>query len=177
MKKTILILVALLIFQGVFFAQDDEKKEDESPWQSCTFNGLKFRSIGPAFNSGRIADFAVNPNNHKEYYVGVACGNIWKTTNAGITWKPVFENYGSYSIGALAMDPNNSNIVWAGTGENNHQRALGYGDGVYKTIDGGESWTNMGLHNSRQIGMIGLSSHSDHCHMNAIGRGIIPQYG
>lgn len=150
LKLTILFLLSLQI---LLFAEDD-KEENKSPWQSSTFCGLKFRNIGPAFPSGRIADFAVNPNNHSEYYVGVACGNIWKTNNSGTTWKPIFENYGSYSIGALKMDPNNSNVIWAGTGENNHQRALGYGDGVYKSVDGGESWKNMGLYDSRQIGMI-----------------------
>jgi len=121
---------------------------------SKLLSGLKFRNIGPATTSGRIADFAVNPNNHSEYYVGVASGNIFKTSNNGTTWKAVFDKYGSYSIGVVTMDPNNSNVVWAGTGENNHQRALGYGDGVYKTIDGGKSWKNMGLKASRHIGGI-----------------------
>ena len=97
LKLTILFLLSLQI---LLFAEDD-KEENKSPWQSSTFCGLKFRNIGPAFPSGRIADFAVNPNNHSEYYVGVACGNIWKTNNSGTTWKPIFENYGSYSIGAL----------------------------------------------------------------------------
>jgi len=118
------------------------------------YKGLKLRSIGPAFTSGRIADFAVNPKNHSEYYVGVACGHVWKTANAGVTFEPVFDNYGSYSIGCLAIDPTNVNVVWVGTGENNHQRALGYGDGVYKTVDGGKTWKNMGLKKSRQIGKI-----------------------
>ena len=119
-----------------------------------TFSGLSWRGIGPAHTSGRIADFAVNSANPKQFYVGVASGHIWKTDNAGITWRPVFDSYGAYAIGCLAMDPSNPNVVWAGTGENNHQRALGYGDGVYKTMDGGKSWTNMGLKESRQIGMI-----------------------
>jgi len=117
-------------------------------------SGLKFRNIGPAFTSGRIADFAVNPNNYSEFYVAAASGNIWKTTNNGTTFEPVFDSYGAYSIGCLAIDPSNTNVVWAGTGENNHQRELGYGDGVYLTLDGGKSWKNMGLKNSRQIGMI-----------------------
>lgn len=121
---------------------------------STLVSGLKFRGIGPAFTSGRIGDFAVNPNNHSEFYVAVSSGHIWKTTNKGITFQPVFDNYGAYSIGCLAMDPSNSNVVWAGTGENNHQRALGYGNGVYKTVNGGKSWKNMGLKESRQIGMI-----------------------
>ncbi|MCK5338832.1 MAG: hypothetical protein KAJ50_08475, partial [Bacteroidales bacterium] len=109
---------------------------------------------GPAFTSGRIADFAVNPCNPSEYYVAVASGHIWKTVNNGTTFSPIFDNYGAYSIGCLAMDPNNHNVVWAGTGENNHQRALGYGNGVYKTVDGGKKWKNMGLKDSRQVGKI-----------------------
>ena len=131
-----------------------ENNEQEPKINSSLVSGLKLRNIGPAFTSGRIADFAVNPNNHSEFYVAVASGNIWKTSNQGTTFEPVFDKYGAYSIGCLAMDPNNTNVVWAGTGENNHQRALGYGDGVYKTVDGGKSWKNMGLKESRQIGMI-----------------------
>jgi photosystem II stability/assembly factor-like uncharacterized protein len=129
-----------------------EKKENGlSP---STFQGLKFRSIGPAWQAGRISDFAVNPANHSEIYAGVSAGNVWKSTNNGTTWEPVFDNYGAYSIGCLRMDPDNPNVVWVGTGENNSQRQLGYGDGIYKTEDGGQSWKNMGLKDSRQIGMI-----------------------
>ncbi|HPF65828.1 hypothetical protein, partial [Lentimicrobium sp.] len=152
-------LIALFfLFFSIFalpegFSQKKNKTPEQDTLKSGSFSGLKFRSIGPAFSSGRIADFAVNPGNIAEYYVAVASGHIWKTVNAGTTWEPVFDNYGSYSIGCLAMDPGNPNVIWAGTGENNHQRALGYGDGVYKTIDGGKSWKNMGLKESRQIGM------------------------
>ncbi len=145
MKRALVLLIALFLVTSSAVAQEVN---------SSTFSSLKFRNIGPAWASGRIADFAVNPNNHSEYYVGVASGNIWKTTNNGTTFQPIFENYGSYAIGCLAMDPNNSNVVWAGTGENNSQRALGYGDGVYKTTDGGKTWKNMGLKSSRQIGKI-----------------------
>ena len=134
--------------------KDKSKEAVDTLINSNLVSGLKWRSIGPAFTSGRIADFAVNPDNHSEFYVAVASGNIWKTENNGITFKPVFDKYGAYSVGCLAMDPKNHNVVWAGTGENNHQRALGYGDGVYKTVDGGKNWKNMGLKDSRQIGMI-----------------------
>ncbi len=133
-------------------AKDDKEKKDTSLAE--IIGGLKWRNIGPAFTSGRIADFAVNPSNHNEYYVGVASGNIWKTTNGGTTFDPIFDSYGAYSIGCLTIDPNNPFVVWAGTGEHNSQRALGYGDGVYKTIDGGKSWKNMGLKDSRQVGGI-----------------------
>ena len=154
MKKLTLTLIILLLANFLIFAGDGEKKEDKSPWKSSSFSGLKFRSLGPSFTSGRIADFAVNPDNRSEYYVAAASGHIWKTTNSGTTWKPVFDNYGAYSIGCLRIDPNNPHVIWTGTGENNHQRALGYGNGVYKSSDGGESWKNMGLKDSRQIGMI-----------------------
>ena len=154
-----LLFAALFMVTSVTYAGQKKNKEKKKEPVDTLVNGslvsgLKWRSIGPAFTSGRIADFAVNPEDHAEFYVAVASGNIWKTTNNGITFKPVFEKYGAYSVGCLAMDPKNHNVVWAGTGENNHQRALGYGDGVYKTVDGGKSWKNMGLKDSRQIGMI-----------------------
>ena len=126
-----LLLWSFSAFANSYFAQAN----DTIP--TNIYGGLKMRNLTPAFVSGRIADFAVNPNNHSEYYIGVAAGNIWKTTNNGTTFKPVFENYGAYAIGCLKMDPNNSKTVWAGTGENNHQRAIGYGNGIYKTTNGG----------------------------------------
>ncbi|WP_372649795.1 glycosyl hydrolase [Draconibacterium sp.] len=157
MKKLTLLMAAVFLVSTVAFSKkkEEEKKEEDKPFvNSGLVSGLKWRSIGPAWASGRIADFAVNPNNHKEYYVAVASGNVWKTTNNGTTWSPIFDNYGSYSTGVVVLDPNNSNVVWVGTGENNHQRALGYGDGVYKSLDGGKSFKNMGLKESRQIGGI-----------------------
>lgn len=147
-------LVILLSFSAEMTAKEKPSETNSDSLKSSTFSGLKLRSIGPAFTSGRIADFAVNPENTSEYYVGVASGNVWKTTNNGTTFSPVFDRYGAYSIGVVTMDPNNHNVIWVGTGENNHQRALGYGDGVYKSVDGGESWKNMGLKDSRQIGGI-----------------------
>lgn len=153
---TVMLLSPLLTLGQKKEAKKDSKKVEikDSLIKSSLVSGLKFRGIGPAFTSGRISDFAVNPKNHSEFYVAVSSGHIWKTTNKGITFEPIFDNYGAYSIGCLAMDPNNSNIIWAGTGENNHQRALGYGNGVYKSVNGGKSWENMGLKESRQIGMI-----------------------
>ena len=172
MKRIIICLISLLLVFSLTVNLDAKTKkgEQEKKKEADIFGGLKFRSIGPAYCSGRIADLAVNPKDQSEYYVGVASGNIWKTQNAGITWTPVFEKYGAYSIGSLAMDPTNHNVVWAGTGENNHQRALGYGDGVYKTIDGGKSWKNMGLKNSRHIGMIAINpQHPDMVYVAAEG--------
>ncbi|NCA75779.1 MAG: glycosyl hydrolase [Alphaproteobacteria bacterium] len=139
--------------------QQADKKEKAGPKEDSVYNsalvgGLKFRSIGPAFSSGRISDFAVNPFNHSEWYVAVASGHVWKTVNNGTTFEPVFDNYGSYAIGCVVIDPTNPCVVWIGTGENNHQRSLGYGNGVFRSADCGKSWKNMGLKDSRQIGGI-----------------------
>ncbi len=148
LKFSFLFVLAFLI------ATPGAGKKKNGLLSDDTFTGLKLRSIGPAFTSGRIADFAVNPYNHSEYYVATASGHLWKTTNDGVTFKPVFDHYGAYSLGVVTIDPNNTHVVWVGTGENNHQRAIGYGNGVYKTTDGGKTWKNMGLKNSRQIGGI-----------------------
>jgi len=116
--------------------------------------GLRLRSIGPAVVSGRIGDIAVHPTDHKIWYVAVASGGLWKTTNAGTTFSPIFDGEGSYSIGTVVLDPKNPNVVWVGTGENNVQRSVSYGDGVYKSVDAGRSWQNMGLKQSEHIGKI-----------------------
>ena len=153
MKKSLLLLLLLSLSLSFAFAEKDDKEKKDTSLAAVT-GGLKWRSIGPAYSSGRISDFAFNPKNPAEYYVAVSSGNIWKTVNNGTTFEPIFDSYGSYSIGCLALDPNNPFVIWAGTGENNHQRALGYGDGVYKSVDAGKTWTNMGLKESRQIGQI-----------------------
>ena len=136
--------------------QTDTSKTNEKKdvFQSSTFSGLTFRSIGPALTSGRIADLAVNPTNTSEYYVATASGGVWKTNNGGVTFTPIFDGQISFSIGCITLDPNNSNVVWVGSGENNNQRVVGYGDGVYKSEDGGKSWQNVGLKNSEHIGKI-----------------------
>jgi len=148
--KKFLFLFLLFGFTFSLFAQKEDAKDKLT---GGTFAGLKFRSIGPAWNSGRIADFAVNPNNKNEYYVATASGHLWKTTNNGTTWNAIADTL-PYSLGVVKLDPTNANVVWVGSGENNHQRALGYGTGVYKSTDGGQSWTFMGLKDSRQIGGI-----------------------
>ncbi len=115
---------------------------------------LRFRSIGPAVVSGRISDLAIHPTNKSIWYVAAASGGLWKTTNAGTSFSPIFDSEDSYSIGEVVIDPNNPHVIWVGTGENNAQRSVSYGDGVYKSIDGGRSWTNMGLPESEHIGRI-----------------------
>ena len=130
------------------------KPEKKAGLDASMFNGLSFRSIGPALTSGRISDLAINPKNNHEYYVAAASGGVWKTVNGGITYTPVFDGQTSFSIGCVTIDPTNTNVVWVGSGENNNQRVVGYGDGVYKSEDGGKSWKNMGLKNSEHIGKI-----------------------
>ena len=135
--------------------KDEPKKEEKKGGMTAeTFSGLKFRLIGPAAASGRVMSIAVNPKNKFEYYVGVASGGVWKTVNDGTTWTPVFDGEGSYSIGWVALDPNDSSVVWVGTGESNSQRSVSYGDGIYRSEDGGKSWQNLGLKKSEHIGRV-----------------------
>ena len=136
-------------------SSDTAKAAAEGPkYGSGTFSGLALRNIGPAMPSGRVIDLAVDPRDKRTWYVAVASGGVWKTTNAGTTFEPIFDNEGSYSIGCVTLDPKNPLVVWVGSGENNSQRSVSYGDGVYKSIDGGRTWTNMGLKNSEHIGKI-----------------------
>ncbi|MFB0925756.1 MAG: glycosyl hydrolase, partial [Vicingaceae bacterium] len=155
MKKIILFTFATtFIFSINVNAQKKKKSEPKNIYNSELFSALKFRSVGPAFTSGRVADIAVNPNNTSQYYIAVASGGVWKTNNAGNTYTPIFDGEGSYSIGCITIDPNNENTIWVGTGENNNQRSVAYGDGVYKSEDGGKSWKNVGLKTSEHIGNI-----------------------
>jgi len=120
------------------------------------YAGLRVRSIGPAMISGRIVDLAVDPANAAHYFIAAASGGVWKTVNNGTSWTPIFDNEGSYSIGALALDPKNPAVLWVGTGEANAQRSVSYGDGVYRTEDAGRTWRNLGLKTSEHIGRIAI---------------------
>lgn len=126
----------------------------DSKLKTATFAGLKFRSIGPAVNSGRISDLAVHPKDKSTWYVATSYGGVWKTTNAGTTFSPIFDEQGTSSIGCVTLDPRDPLVVWVGTGENNSQRAVGWGDGVYRSPDGGKTWENVGLKASEHIGSV-----------------------
>jgi photosystem II stability/assembly factor-like uncharacterized protein len=134
--------------------RNQKKDEPKDLMSSGTFAGLSWREIGPALTSGRIIDLAIHPDEPNTWYVAVASGGVWKTTNAGITFNPIFDSQPSYSIGCVTVDPNNPLVVWVGSGENNSQRSVSYGDGVYKSVDGGKTWTNTGLKSSEHIGKI-----------------------
>lgn len=155
MVRCFLALAALAGLLGIH--RGDERKTDEKKvYSTATFAGLRMRLLGPAVTSGRVVDFAVHPRNRGHYYAAAGSGGVWKTTNDGTTWTPVFDDQGSYSIGCVVLDPKSPQTVWVGTGENNSQRSVGYGDGVYRSDDGGKSWKNLGLKSSEHIGRIVL---------------------
>jgi len=148
----ILALALLIGASAPLAAQTGPAADSSSPGTLAA--GLKFRSIGPALTSGRIADIAVSPADKRIWYVATAAGGVWKTANAGTSFAPVFDGEGSFSTGAVTIDPRNPNVIWVGTGESNAQRVVAYGDGVYKSMDGGKSWTNVGLKESEHVGRI-----------------------
>ncbi|MEM1205666.1 MAG: glycosyl hydrolase [Acidobacteriota bacterium] len=158
MRRALLILLTLgLLLPGqaaLAKKKPDAPEKEPSAMNAGTFAGLALRNIGPALTSGRIIDLAVHPDDDDTFYVAVAAGGVWKTTNHGVSFKPIFDGQTSYSIGSVTLDPSNPNIVWVGTGENNSQRSVGYGDGVYRSLDAGRTWKKMGLDNSEHIGKI-----------------------
>ena len=136
--------------------EDAEKeKEKAEPTNTAMLAGaLKFRSVGPAFMSGRIGDIAIDQKNPNTWYVAVASGGLWKTSNAGTTFKPIFDSQKSYSIGCVTIDPSTSSTIWVGTGENNGGRHIGFGDGIYVSYDSGNTWKFKGLKKSEHLSKI-----------------------
>ena len=128
----------------------------QQPMSLAAIDGLAWRHIGPASFGGRIDDVeAVEAKAVDIIFVGAASGGILKTVNNGVTWKPVFDAQGtSLSIGDLAIAPSDPNIIWAGTGEPNNRQSSSWGDGVYKSVDGGETWVHMGLRETHHIGRV-----------------------
>ena len=131
-----------------------QEKEPGPSLKADTVSALELRSIGPALMSGRIADIAVDPVKPNTWYVAVGSGNLWKTENAGTTFTPIFDDYPSYSIGCVTIDPSDRHTIWVGTGENVGGRHVGYGDGVYVSHDGGKSFENKGLQATEHISKI-----------------------
>ena len=154
MLKNFIAAGLVLIIAFSFNAPDTIGQTEDSDAIAEAVAGLKLRSIGPALMGGRIADIAVSPNDRSTWYVAVGSGGLWKTTNAGISWKPVFDDQASYSIGSVTIDPNNPEVVWVGTGENVSGRHVGWGDGVYRSRDGGGTWQRIGIEKSQHIGKI-----------------------
>ena len=153
-KLSSALLLVLFLVPTFVLAAEDESEEPETRLNADTLSGLALRGIGPAINSGRVTHFAVTPGKRHRYFVATASGGLWKTENAGTTWTPVFDGEGSYSIGTVTIDPSNPSVIWVGTGENNSQRSVSFGDGVYKSMDGGQTWSNVGLKESEHVGRI-----------------------
>ena len=146
------LLSILLLIPSIGLAQETEQQPGIDT--DLLAGALKFRNIGPAFMSGRIGDLAVDPENPNTWYVAVASGGLWKTTNAGTTFKPIFDDKPSYSMGCVSLDPSNPATVWLGTGENNGGRHIGFGDGVYVSHDGGATWHHRGLEHSEHVSKV-----------------------
>ena len=144
-KHLLPILLVLITFSA---------KTQNKPISDSTLTGLTFRSLGPAFMSGRIADIAIHPENENVWYIAVGSGGVWRTDNSGIIWKPLFDKQKVYSTGCVTIDPMQPSTVWVGTGENVGGRHISFGDGVYRSLDGGNSWKNMGLKKSEHISKI-----------------------
>ena len=152
--KLLLVSLAILFSHNLVVGQSSkESKKSKNPVKSA-LNGFKFRSIGPAFMSGRIADIAIDPKNENVWYVAVGSGGVWKTENAGTSWMPLTDNMPFYSTGCITIDPHNNSSIWLGTGENVGGRHVGIGHGVYHSKDGGKSWKDMGLKKSEHISKI-----------------------
>ncbi|MDR9398751.1 MAG: glycosyl hydrolase, partial [Salibacter sp.] len=163
--KIKLLVLSLILSSSLLTAQ-----ESDYYLKSSDLNAFSFRTMGPALTSGRISDIAVHPQDKDFWYIAAASGGVWKTTNHGVNFSPIFDSEGSYSIGCVTIDPNNPHTVWVGTGENNNQRSVAYGDGIYKSTDDGKSWKNMGLKNSEHIGMIAVHpNNSDIVYVAAYG--------
>ena len=153
MKKILKITLSLIFVFSMTNSFSQKNKKDVKN-ESSLYSGLKFRSVGPAFMSGRIADIAINPDNENEWYAAVGSGGVWKTVNAGTTWQPLTDNQSFYSTGSITIDPNNTNTIWLGTGENVGGRHVGVGKGVFLSLDGGKTWKNKGLNKSEHISKI-----------------------
>src|SRR5271155_4398440 len=145
-------LTTAMVLAGIFVPA---ALAQEAKFDSDTISGLGARNIGSATMSGRIAAVtAVKEDGRLTIYIGAASGGGGKSTDGGPTYKPVFDKATAQSIGALAIDPQNPKTIWAGTGESWSRNSVSIGDGIYKSVDGGDNWTNMGLPNSERISKI-----------------------
>lgn len=145
---------AFVTDSGAIRASTESSEEGTQRLTSELVGEFKLRALGPAMKPGRVADIAVNPRGRNVWYLAMASSGLWKTTNRGISWQPIFDEGGSYSLGCVTIDHSNPEVVWLGTGENISNRSVGYGDGVYKSTDGGRTWKQMGLRDSQHIGKI-----------------------
>ena len=151
-----------------------DQDQNKTPLEKA-FEHLEWRSIGPANMGGRVADVEGVPGDPNIVYVATASGGLWKTTNSGVTWKPIFERQGTMSIGDIALQPGNPDVVWVGTGESNTRNSVSFGDGVYKSTDGGKTWKHMGLKNTEHISAIVINPQNPEVvYVAAVGHAFAP---
>jgi photosystem II stability/assembly factor-like uncharacterized protein len=155
--------VALLVLAAAVLTATESVAKESDPTPVAPYANMQWREMGPA-SPGRVTAVAGSATNYKLYYVGAAGGGVWKTENAAQTWTPVFDQADVASIGAIALDPTDDNTVWVGTGEDDPRNDVSYGDGVYKSIDGGKTWSNVGLAGTKYISRI-LIDPKDHDHV------------
>ena len=148
-RETSLLIVAMAMAAVALPSGQGQDRLDEQ-----TLKGIELRSIGPGFTTGRVQDIDIDPKNPSVWYVSSAFGGLWKTENRGISFQPIFDEGGSFTLCCLAIDPKDSNVLWLGTGENTSQRSAHFGDGVYKSTDAGRTWKRVGLEKSEHIGEI-----------------------
>ena len=167
-----LLAFCFLTFAANLSAQNGG--QPKSPLETA-FSRLEWRSIGPANMGGRIADVEGVPGDPNVVYVASASGGLWKTTNGGVKWTPIFEREGTISIGDIALAPSNPEVVWVGTGESNVRNSVSFGDGVYKSTDGGKTWQHMGLKDSERISAIAIHPQNpDIVYIGALGHAFGP---
>ena len=153
MKRIVGVISAAIVIAAVG-VRAGQGAGDTGALPVDTLKALELRNIGPTIHTGRIQDVAIDPKNPSIWYVASAFGGVWKTVNRGITFEPIFEHYGSFTLCCIVIDPKDSNVLWLGTGENASQRSAHFGDGVYKSTDAGKTWTRVGLETSEHIGRI-----------------------
>ncbi|MGB8951169.1 MAG: hypothetical protein WCC06_00685 [Candidatus Aminicenantales bacterium] len=158
LRMYLYLAVAFGLSFGLVFAQGqrpaEKTKTQATDFDPAVFKNLEWRNIGPANMVGRVADVEGVPGNPNIVYVGTASGGVWKTTNGGVTWKPIFDGQNIASIGDIALEPGNPDVIYVGTGESNVRNSVSFGNGVYKSTDGGETWKALGLEDTRHISRI-----------------------
>src|SRR6056300_1378509 len=156
MKSIVLSFLSVFLFLPLQTLEAQKRKNKKTPESTPTVSleAFNLRNVGPAFLSGRIADIKTHPENESVWYVATGSSGVWKTVNAGTTWTPIFDDQSSYSTGCITVDPTNPDVVWVGTGENVGGRHVAYGDGIYRSDNGGMTWKNMGLKKSEHISEI-----------------------
>ncbi|HEX8186054.1 MAG TPA: hypothetical protein VF747_14925, partial [Blastocatellia bacterium] len=171
----VIILILTSGLARLALAQTVPKPDGKVAAEVKALERLEWRSIGPANMGGRGSDVEGVPGNPNIVYAATGSGGLWKTTNGGMTWKPVFERQGTISIGDIALEPNNPDVIWVGTGESNVRNSVSFGDGVYKSNDGGRTWQHMGLRDSNTISRIVVHpSNPDIVYVAAVGHAFGP---